>query len=89
MYLKKGVVYVNFGGTEEVRFLAARGEKVLVSNLKLPGGTKEFDRKVFEREFTEKAAGIAEVRLIEKFEKPQTDLRFKTNGFDTVINITE
>jgi len=52
MYLKQGVVYVNFGGTEEVRFIASRADNVLVANLKLPGGNKQFKRDYFEREFT-------------------------------------
>ncbi len=75
MYFKKGVVYVNFGGTEEIRFLAARGDKVLVANLKLPGGTKEFERDYFEREFTEKQ-DVSQIASSIPYVKSKTDPKY-------------
>jgi len=72
MYFKKGVVYVNFGGTDEVRFLGIRDGVVLTANLRLPGGTKEFKRDYFEREFTEKAE-VPRQRDMTMPAKPKTD----------------
>ncbi len=73
MFFKKGVVYVNFGGTEMVRFLAARPATVLTANLNLPGGTKEFARDHFEREFTEKVEGIPSARPVIAVERKESD----------------
>ncbi len=77
MYFKKGVIYVNFGGTEEVRFLGVRGESILTANLRLPGGTKEFTREYFEREFTEKQ----DVKpIVTVYEAKKTDPKAKSQA---------
>lgn len=83
MYLKSGVVYVNFGGTEEVRFIAARGSNVLVANLKLPGGTKQFKRDYFEREFTEKT--FLAPQMPENIEIKKTDPKAKSQAHNPYV----
>ncbi len=72
MYFKKGVVYVNFADTEMVRFLGVRGDSILTANLRLSGGTKEFKREIFERDFTEKQ-DVPKVRDSSQHVKPKTD----------------
>lgn len=74
MYFKKGSIYVNFGGTEMVRFLAAKDDNILTANLRLPGGTKQFKRDHFEREFTEKVELTAVSNAPEV--KPETPKKY-------------
>ena len=90
MFIKTGVVYTNFSGTKRVRvagmFLEKGVSKIVVADLRPPGGKGVITRTEFEGEFAEEVAingtVYAAVPSPEKVKRERKNRRNVTNPYD-------